>query len=78
MIVKIFDKEYCDENFILSEGYYMLSEEDVIKNTKEPVYEYITEDDIGRILKISDSFYETIHEFIEYELTIDTHPEYFL
>lgn len=79
MMVKFHSEEYCDENFYLSEEeYYYLSEEDAMRNYKEPVYEYLHADLCGRVAEISQDSLYSQDEFIEQVLTKEHDPEYFI
>jgi hypothetical protein len=62
----------------LEEGYYFLDEDDAKKNRREPVYQYIDQEYIGKPIEVTEERYEDIIDFVEFVYTKDQYPEMFL
>ena len=77
ILAKIFNKEYLEYNFYLFEGYYYLDEEQAMRNKITPVFEYLPEDDAGKVIK-TDNIGYFVDYFVDYYLTKEQYPEYFL
>lgn len=81
VVVRLVSLEYCVDNFYVDyeDGYVYLSEDDYLRNKREPVFSYIAIGECGTILETDKgSITYDIADFVEEEFTPEEHPEYYI